>query len=130
MSMYVTFDKQLELRDVADGAETATAAETGLDFNPLMAGDFKAIIFVTARAATGTCAISIETDATDDFGGSPVSVGSVTVAASTKGVFEIPLSSSQIAELDPDAAAIRVKATLGGTTPSVTYGAYLVPAVR
>ena len=130
MSMYVTFDKQLELRDVADGAETETAAETGIAFDPLKAGDFKAIIYVTARAATGTVSIAIETDATDGFGGSPVSVSSVTIPVSTKGIFEIPLSSSQIAKLDPDASAIRAKATLGGTTPSVTYGAYLVPAVR
>lgn len=127
--MYGPFDKQLELRNVADGAETSTASETGIAFDARMAGDFKAIVFVTDRAATGTCTISVETDAEPDFGGTPVTIGSVTVAASATGVFEIPMSGTQIEKLDPDAGAIRVKATLGGTTPSVTYGAYLVPTV-
>ena len=127
--MYGPFDKQLELRDIADGAEESTASETGIAFDARMAGDFKAIIYVSDRSATGTCTISIQTDATPGFGGTPVTIGSVTVAASAKGVFEIPMSGSQIEKLDPDAGAIRVTATLGGTTPSVTYGAYLAPTV-
>jgi hypothetical protein len=125
--MYGPFDKQLELRNVADGAETSTATETGIAFDALMAGDFKAIIYVTAVAATGTKAISIETDSEVAFGDSPVSIASATITGI--GVYELPMSASQIAKLDPNAAAIRAKATLGGTTPSVTYGAYLVPTV-
>lgn len=123
------FDKQLELRDVKDGEETTTQAETGIAFAARAAGDFKAIIYVTDRAATGTCTISIETDSEAAFGDTPVTIGSVTVAAGNTGVFEIPMSAAQIEKLDPDAAAIRVKATLGGTDPAVTYGAYLVPTV-
>ena len=127
--MYGPFDKQLELRDIAAGAITETASATGIGFDARMAGDFKAIIYVSARSATGTCTISVQTDADASFGGTPVTVGSVTVAASTKGVFEIPLSAAQVAKLDPDAGAIRVTATMGGTTPSVTFGAYLAPVV-
>ncbi|KGB81926.1 hypothetical protein JT55_10215 [Rhodovulum sp. NI22] len=127
--MYGPFDKQLELRNIADGAEASTAAENGIDFDVGMAGDFKAIVYVSERAATGTCTISIETDSEAAFGDAPVAVASVTVAASTTGVFEMPLSAAQIARLDPDATAIRVNATLGGSSPSVTYGAYLAPAV-
>lgn len=54
-----------------------------------------------------------------------VEVGRVAVAET--GVFEVPLSGNQIAKLAPSAAAITVAATLAGTTPSITYGAYLAP---
>lgn len=125
--MYGPFHKQLELRDIAAGPKTETASETGIGFDARMAGDFKAIVYVAARSATGACTISVQTDADAAFNGTPVTVGSVTVAANAKGVFEILLPAMQIAKLDPDAGAIRVTATLSGSTPSVTYGAYLAP---
>ena len=128
---YGPFDKQLELRNVADGVETSTAAETGIALDVRQAGDFKAIAFVTALDSTTgdeTYVLSIEVaDTVAGLGSSPVEVGDVTVTAT--GVYEIPLSGDQVAQLDADAAAIRVKATLGGTTPEITYGCYLVPAV-
>lgn len=70
-----TFDKQLELRNVAEGAETATAAETGLSLPVRMAGDFRAVFHVTALdTASGneTCALSIGTDSLVGFTDSPV----------------------------------------------------------
>lgn len=124
-----TFDKQLELRNVADGAETATAAETGLALPVRQAGNFKAVFDVTALdTASGneTYVVSVETDSVAAFTDSPVKIGEVAMAAT--GAYELPLSSRQIETLDPNAAAIRCKATLGGTTPSITYGAFLVPA--
>lgn len=124
------FDKQLELRNVADGAETATATETGFAFAARMAGDFKAIVFVTALDTTTgdeTYVLTVETDSVAAFNDTPVEVGRAAVTQT--GVYEIPMSASQITKLDADAAAIRVKATLSGTTPSITYGAYLTPAV-
>lgn len=60
------------------------------------------------------------------FDGTVVEIATAKVART--GIYEIPLSGAQIEHHDPDAAAIRVKATLGGTTPSIKYGAYLVPA--
>lgn len=127
--MYGPFDKQLELRNVADGAETSTVAETGVALDVRAAGDFKAIFFVTALDtgdADETYVLSVDTDSVAAFSDDPVEVGRVTVTGT--GVFEIPLSGAQIEKLDPNAAAIRAKATLGGTTPSITYGAYLTPA--
>ncbi len=124
---YRPFDKQLELRNVADGAETTTQAETGIALAVLAAGDFKVIVYVTALSATGTKSISIETDSVVGFGDTPVAIASQAIAAT--GVYEFPLSAAQIAKLDPNAAAIRVKATLGGSDPSITYGAYIVPTV-
>lgn len=128
--MYSPFDKQLELRNVADGAETATATETGVAFAARMAGDFKAIFFVTAMDKTTgdeTYTLTVETDSVAAFSDSPVEVGRVVVTGT--GVWEVPLSGMAVEQRDADAAAIRVKATLAGTTPSITYGAYLAPAV-
>jgi hypothetical protein len=129
--MYGPFDKQLELRNVADGAETATASETGVTFPVLMAGDFKAIIYVSDVTIGGSPVnsylLTVETDSVQAFSNAPVEVGRVTVTG--KGVYEIPLSGAAVEQRDPDAAAIRVKATLAGGTKSITYGAYLAPAV-
>ena len=129
--MYGPFDKQLELRNVGDGAETATASETGVAFPILMAGDFKAIVYVSDVTLGGspanTYVLSVETDSVPGFSDSPVEVGRVSVTG--KGVYEIPLSGAAVEQRDPDAAAIRVKATLSGSTKSITYGAYLAPAV-
>lgn len=129
--MYGPFDKQLELRDIADGAETATASEAGISFAALMAGDFKAIVYVSAVTGGGsplnTYLFTVETDSESAFGDDPVEIGRVSVSA--PGVYEILLSSAEIGQRDPDAAAIRVKATLAGNDPSITYGCYLAPAV-
>jgi hypothetical protein len=129
--MYGPFDKQLELRNVADGAETATASEAGIAFAARMAGDFKAIVYVSDVTLGGSPAntylLTVETDSVAAFNNSPVEVGRVTVTG--KGVYEIPLSGAAVEQRDPDAAAIRVTATLAGSSKSITYGAYLAPAV-
>lgn len=121
------FDKQLELRNLADGAEASTVAETAVALEVLKAGTFKVVFVVTAldlSSGNETYSLSVETDAATSFG-SPTTVGSVTPAAT--GTYEVLLSADGIAKLDSTAAAIRVKATLGGTTPSITYGAFVSP---
>jgi hypothetical protein len=129
--MYGPFDKQLELRNIASGAKTATAAETGIAFPVSMAGDFKAVVYVSNADGGGSPAntylLTIETDSEAAFGDDPVEVGRVSVAGN--GVYEIPLSSWEITQRDPDASAIRVKATLSGSAPSLTYGCYLTPVM-
>jgi hypothetical protein len=129
--MYGPFDKQLELRNIAAGAKTATASETGVAFPVLMAGDFKAIVYVSDVTLGGSPAntylLTVETDSVAAFNDSPVEVGRVTVTG--KGVYEIPLSGAAVEQRDPNAAAIRVTATLAGSSKSITYGAYLAPAV-
>jgi hypothetical protein len=74
-----------------------------------------------------TYLFTVETDSLSAFSDDPVEVGRVTVSAA--GVYEIPLSGAAVEQRDADAAAIRVTATLAGSAPSVTYGAYLAPAV-
>ena len=90
--------------------------------------DFKVALNVTAldtADADETYVISVEVDTASGFA-SAVEVGSLTVTA--VGQFEIPLSSKWVTDLEAAADFIRVVATLAGTTPSLTYGAFLVPA--
>ena len=75
--------------------------------------------------ADETYIISAEVDTAAAFS-SAVEVGSLTVTAA--GSYEIPLSSKWVTNLEAAADFVRVKATLAGTTPSLTYGAFLVPA--
>jgi hypothetical protein len=121
------YDAALVLRGPSAGAVTSTTAETGIALEVLKAGPFKAVFTVTAADDTTgdeTYALSIETDADTDFG-SPTEI--ISLPVTEPGVYEWPLSSELIGQFDTSAAAIRVKATLGGTTPSITYGAYLSP---
>ncbi len=124
---YGPYDTELELRDGTAVAITTTTAETGIALAVRSLPTFSAVVNVTAfDHTTGdeTYVVSIETDSAIAFG-SPVEVGSITVTAT--GTYEIPLSGPAIAQRDSTAAAIRVKATLGGTTPSLSYGAWLAP---
>ncbi|MBI2239624.1 MAG: hypothetical protein HYU59_02345 [Magnetospirillum gryphiswaldense] len=123
-----TVDTALILRSPSDAAETATAAETGVALDVLKSGAFHCVIDVLALDTTSTnetYKISLETDVSASFGGTPVEVAAVTVTAT--GRYILTVDQDLVATLDPDAAAIRVKATLGGTTPSLSYGAFLAP---
>ena len=66
MSFNSTFDKELELRDVADGAETATAAEQAFALDAdRFNRPFVAVVNVTALDRTTgdeTYVMSIEAD--------------------------------------------------------------------
>lgn len=123
------FDAQHELRDIADGAETSTAQETGISLPVRKAGNFKAVFNVTAldtADADETYTLSVVVaDTVANLAGSGITVASFAVSAI--GDYEIGLSQEHIEALDSDAAAIACAASLGGTTPSITYGCYLAP---
>lgn len=123
-----TVDSALILRAPSDAAETATAAETGVAFDVLKAGTFHAVVDVIGiDTTTGneTYVVSVETDSVAAFSDSPVQVAAVTVTSTGRHI--LTLDQDLVAKLDPDAAAIRVKATLGGTTPIISYGAFIAP---
>ncbi|MGB0748180.1 MAG: hypothetical protein ACPGO3_05500 [Magnetospiraceae bacterium] len=126
--MYGPIDSQLLLRDIGDGAETASADEAGVAFDPAAHTDFKVVFHVSAldtADADETYDLVVDVDSEVAFGDTPVEVASLTVTA--PGTYEIPLSGAFIGYQDADAAAIRVGAVLAGTTPSITYGAYIAP---
>lgn len=122
------YDTALVLRSISDGAETSTAAEAAVAFDADKFGAFTAVIHVTAvDRTTGneTCVFSIEADTASAFG-SAVTVATLPAITAT-GTYEIPLSGRLIEQHEPGATHLRIVATLAGTTPSISYGAYLAP---
>lgn len=126
------FDAALELRDVGDGAETSTASETGIAFDVLHMGNPVVMVHVTAiDDTTDDETYVLDVEVSDLVAGTYTSIAEVTLdnGMTVPASFPIPIHSQLAALLDADAAFIRITATLGGTTPSITYGAYVAPAM-
>ncbi len=122
-------DKELELRDAAAGAVTTATAETGIAVKPGKERNFKAAFHVTGIALGGTNAYELAVEADADAGfASPVELGKI--AVSNLGNYEIPISAALAEHLEAGELRIRAKANVSGdTSPSITYGAFLMPAV-
>ncbi len=133
-------EPKVMLRDAAAAAVTATKSETGISLDTLKAAywqgnetpqqTFAAIINVSAvDKTTGdeTYVFTIQVDSVLAFSDSPVTIATLTVNAA--GVYVVNLDGPTIDALDVNAAFIRVTATLAGTTPILSYGAWLAPAV-
>ena len=123
-------DVLLELRDITDGAETATTSETGVAFAVRYAGSCSVMVHVTAiDNASANETYEMAAEVSDAQGGTYTEVGRIVLDRDTAVPFTamIPIHSEKAQLLDADADWIRVTATLGGTTPSITYGAYVVP---
>ena len=129
MSSKNMLDVFLELRDGSDAAETASADEAGVALDVRKAGNFNVVFDVSAADFADlneTYTLVVDVDSLAAFTDSPVEVGSVSVTAT--GTYEVPLSADYIESLDANAAAIRVGVVIAGTTPSINYSAYVVPA--
>jgi hypothetical protein len=124
------FDKALELRNVADGAETATASETGIAVPVRFLPTCDWVIFVTAIDAASTDETYVFTlEVSDLVGGTYTKIAEhVWPRGHGVGKMHIPINGDMASFQDTDSAFVRVTATLGGTTPSVTYGSYLTKA--
>lgn len=124
------------LRDIADGAETADASEAGVALNTLtdaywdndevpqgiflVAVNVSAIDFVSADEVYD---IYLEVDTASNFP-SAKEVGRLKSIPSV-GYFEVPVSSQLIEALESGATHIRARLDVTGTTPSITYGAWM-----
>lgn len=127
MSSHV-FDKFLELRDVTAGAVTATGSTTGVNMEVRYLLPCSVEIYVSAIDATSadeTYTFSVQVS--DVVGGTYTTIaGPIAYARGLgAGKVSIPISAELAQWVDADSAFIRITHTLGGTTPSVTYGAYL-----
>jgi len=123
------FDKSLELRDVADGAEASTAAETGIAFDCRKLKDYVCVVYVTAiDATTGDETYVLNVGVSDAVDGTYTPIATLpNIRATGTGLYVIPLNGEIAAKLDADSDFIQIAATLGGTSPSITYGAFLAP---
>lgn len=123
-----TFDKQLELRDLAAAALNATTSGAAVLHPVTLLQDFRAVI--TALAHTGyvattaqwTLAIEASSNGTNWF-----QVGNAITLTGVAGIFEVALSGEGIHDVVPNADRIRVTATRTGTPGNLQYGAYLSP---
>lgn len=124
-----TYDVNLELRDIADGAESATASETGIPFDCRKINEFKVCYVINAHTGydAGTAEWNLTVEVSDVVGGSYTQVGPTIspVGAAVEG--EIVISGAMVAAADADADWIRITATKTGSPGNITYGAWIVP---
>lgn len=136
------------LRDITDGAETSTATETPVslneidgpywaDGNEIPYGDIEVGIHVTACNAADadeTYVLTIQVDDTSDHSNTPVTVWTQAVTRGFAGFIKAVIPADNIPLMDTDTSGtdkwIAIKATLGGTTPSITYGAWMAKSAR
>lgn len=134
-------DASVLLRNVADGAETATATEAAISLNELDTafwqdgneipyGVFTVGVNVTALDLTDTnetYTLDLIVDDTSNMSDTPRVVASLAIRA--VGYYTLVVDSKNIPLLDSDTSGtdkwLAIRATLGGTTPSITYGAWL-----
>jgi hypothetical protein len=123
------FDKALELRNVADGAETATASETGIALAVRFLPTCDWVIFVTTLGVVATETYVFTLEVSDLVGGTYTAIARhVWPIAHGPGEAHVPINGDLAAWQDTDSAFVRVTATLGGTTPTITYGSFLSKA--
>jgi len=120
--MTAIFDKNNELK--ASGAVTASQDETLILCSPRkMGGRAKVVINVSAvGGTTPTAAFYVNVSPT--VGGTKTKVAQLPNITAV-GQYEIPLSGKLVEQHVPTAEALGIGATLGGTTPSFTYQAFL-----
>lgn len=127
-----TYDVNLELRDYTAAAISATTSSTGVEFAVRKQDYFKVVII--ADAYTGYVATSaewtIEVEVSDVVGGTYTAIGTLVPATAAGAAIETELvfGGDQVADIDADAAFIRVTATKTGSPGNLTYGAFIVPA--
>ena len=125
---YGPLDASLRLKTF--GNVTTTTSETGVSIDGLTAmQDFKVVFFVSGFNLTSDeqVVFSVESDSVVAFSDAPVT--QVTLPAiSGDGEYELCLSGHQISQHDADAAALRVVATVSGTSPAFDYKCYIAPA--
>lgn len=139
-------DASVVLRNIADGAETSTATEPPISLKELDEaywhggeiphGVFEIALQITAcDATTGdeTYVLTLQVDDDAAHGDTPVTIASYTIPRGTTGVLYWYVDSKSIPTLDSDTSGtdkwLAVKATLGGTTPLLTYGAAITKFV-
>lgn len=145
----VDFDDTVTLRDPTDGAETSTATETAVALNELdgaywhsegsnvtgfIPNGIICVMFhvsaIVGNDTDETYVLSLEVDDASAMNDTPVSVWSQTISRSFTGILYAYVDSQNIRALATDSSGselyMAAKATLGGTTPSITYGAWIV----
>lgn len=127
-----TYDVELELRDYAAAALSATASSTGKAFASRKIEAFKVCLSFAAytgySAGSAQWTITVEVAAT--VGGSYTVIETLLPAtfAGAAGETEFVIGGDQVTDRLATAEFIRVTATKTGTPGDLTYGAWIVPS--
>lgn len=129
MSKFI-YDAEASVVLKADGSAAVTATETAtaVDFNWGASNGFAVGLTISAvDTGTGDETYVFSIVSLDSAGANPVD--QITLPSiTTAGSYRFLIDGQTAAKIDADAAKIAVKATLAGTTPSVTYSAVINPA--
>lgn len=122
----IQFDKDLELRDFASAAVSASGNNAAIAFPATKQMSFKAVINVAVHtgyvASTAQWALAIEVSADN---ATFRQVGNSVVPTGTVNQLEIALEGAAVEDVVPNAAYVRVVHTKTGTPGNLTYGAFL-----
>lgn len=124
------FDKNLELRDIAAAALSATGSSTGIAF-PIRDIDLAKVV-INHPAITGTINGSnnwvIAVQVSDAVAGTYVTIATTAILTAAPEQIELPISGAQVTNLLPNANFVRVTATKTGTIGNLSYGAFISPS--
>jgi hypothetical protein len=125
-------EPSVQLKPEGQAPVTASGTEAALAFSWKAGGYGQANVTVTASDdADGDETYTFGVEAGDAGFANSIVVGCVTIPRGFTGGLIIPFQAAQVKDrLLPDATEIRIGATLGGTSPSVTYSAILGPVVN
>jgi hypothetical protein len=137
------------LRDITDGAETATATELGVSLNELDAaywqggeqpnGILRVVFNITEAATDGagtaeTYVLSLLVDDVAAMNDTPTTVWSQAIATGFTGVLYAYVDARNIQVLDTESSGsdkfIASRITITGDDPSFTYGAWLDKSIK
>jgi hypothetical protein len=120
-------DLAFSLRDIGLGAVTSTASSTPVACRPDVLATCAWMLYVSAIGAVGTETYSFTLEVSDLSGGSYLNLATWNWPRA-KGVGKalVPIVGDQAAFTNTVTRFLRVTATLGGTTTTITYGSGLV----
>lgn len=143
----IDVDPTTVLRDMANGAKTVTGIEMPIALSVLDGAywdDRKDVphgaieIMVSVASCKGsdgdeTYVIEVLADDSTSMNNNPVAVWSGPIPRGYRGSFKIVVDSAAITKLDPDFTGsdryLALRTTLGGTEPSIIYGANIVKSI-
>lgn len=137
VAFMIDSDPANTLRSDSAAAITATTAETGISLNRLLdaywdnkevpAGEIEVGVVVTeVDRGTGDETLVLSLEVGPAGFGSGVHTVATTPVITAPGSFKMCFDPKIVESIGAGPVQLRIKATLGGTTPSVKYGAWLV----
>lgn len=123
----VEFDEDLQIRAYSASAISSTTSETGIALRADHYTDFVVVLDVAAYTGTfaaGSLQWAIAVEISDTLG-SGYTVVQTVVPAGTATRYELSISGTEAAKLEPGPKFIRTTATKTGAPGNLTYGAYV-----